>query len=119
MRLALIYAMLDMSYVVKTQHLKAALALWEYCEASARFIFGDTLGDPVVDELFRALRANPQGLTRTEIRDLFGRNKEAGEIERALMALLGDGLVRKAEERTKGRPTERWLALRAGTTKTT
>jgi hypothetical protein len=44
MRLSALYALLDKSAVVKADHLKAALALWEYCEASARFIFGEALG---------------------------------------------------------------------------
>lgn len=116
MRLACLYALLDMSYFIAPKHLKAALALWEYCETSTYFIFGDALGDPVADEVLRALRVNAQGLTKTEIRDLFGRNKETREIERALAALLGGGRVRKIMEQSKGRPTERWFALRASTT---
>src|SRR5437773_2051459 len=46
MRLALIYALLDCSRAICQEHLRAALALWQYAEASARFIFGDALGDP-------------------------------------------------------------------------
>jgi hypothetical protein len=38
-RLALIYAMLDQSDRIQTEHLQAALALWEYADASARYIF--------------------------------------------------------------------------------
>jgi DNA replicative helicase MCM subunit Mcm2 (Cdc46/Mcm family) len=34
MRLSAIYAPLDCSAIVRAEHLKAALALWEYCEAS-------------------------------------------------------------------------------------
>lgn len=78
MRLALVYALLDQSREIRDVHLLAALALWEYVEASVRFIFGDSIGDPVADEILRALRNAPQGLTRTDIRDLFGRNRSAG-----------------------------------------
>jgi hypothetical protein len=42
-RLALIYALLDKSTHILKEHLDAALALWEYCEESARFIFGGGL----------------------------------------------------------------------------
>src|SRR5437763_14431983 len=49
MRLACLYALLDCSTVISRKHLEAALALWQYCENSARFIFGDDLGDPVAD----------------------------------------------------------------------
>ena len=75
-RLALVYALLDGKSEMDEPHLKAALALWEYCEASAVRIFGDALGDPVADEINRALQqAGVGGMTRTAIRDLFGRNQ--------------------------------------------
>ena len=119
LRLSMIYALLDRSPVIRREHLLAALALWEYAEASAKFIFGDSLGDPLADELLRALRCNPAGLTRTEIRDLFGRNKDATYIDRALTLLVELGLARWQPESTGGRPAERWRAVRGGTTKTT
>jgi hypothetical protein len=56
MRLACIYALLDCSAVVGAEHLLAALAVWRYCEDSARFIFGDALGDATADEIMRQLR---------------------------------------------------------------
>jgi DNA-binding transcriptional ArsR family regulator len=62
----------------------AALAVWEYCEDSGRFIFGTALGDPTADEILRALRRHPEGMTRNEIREHFGRNKLSGEIGQAL-----------------------------------
>ena len=35
--------------IVCVEHLRAALAVWQPCEDSARFIFGAALGDPVAD----------------------------------------------------------------------
>src|SRR5262249_54043770 len=93
------------------EHLRAALALWEYCETSARYVFGDALGDPVADEILRALRNNPDGLTRTAIRDLFGRNRNADQIGRALALLLQNGLARVVSEQRDGGPAERWFAV--------
>jgi hypothetical protein len=52
-RLACLFALLDCSVVVGAPHLRAALAVWEYAEASARFIFGEALGDPVADDILR------------------------------------------------------------------
>jgi hypothetical protein len=44
--------------------------LWTYCEASARYVVGDLLGDPIVDTILRALRiAGPAGMSWTAIRD--------------------------------------------------
>jgi len=109
-RLASIYAVMDLSKTIEEEHLMAALAIWDYAEDSARYIFGDATGDAVADRIMQALRANPGGLNRTQIRDLFGRNQKAERIDQALALLLGAGRVRMSEEETGGRPSERWFA---------
>jgi hypothetical protein len=110
MRLALIYALLDRSPVIGAVHLTAALALWEYCEASVEHIFGDRLGDPVMDTILDGLRQAPAGLTRTDISNLLGRHYSASRIQTALDALSWTGKAQRAIESTSGRPTERWFA---------
>ncbi len=110
LRLSLVYALLDRSEKIRRQHLEAALEVWRYCEDSAKYIFGDALGDPTADEILRALRASPGGMTRTEIAGLFARNKSAAEITRALMVLHKRGLARFAKEPSTGRSPERWFA---------
>jgi hypothetical protein len=110
LRLAVLYVVMDESKTIEYEHLAAALALWEYAEESARYVFGDATGDPVADSLMQALRAaGSDGLTRTAIRDLFGRHKSAERINQALGELLRLGRVRKTSEHTGGRPTERWF----------
>ena len=110
MRLAMLYALLDGASQISVQHLKAALAVWRYCEQSATCIFGDVLGDPVADEILEALRRSPAGLTRNEIRDHFDRNKPSSEIARALGVLFRAGCARFVQEPTNGRPIERWFS---------
>jgi hypothetical protein len=110
LRLALVYALLDGANVISTPHLLAALAAWDYCEASARFIFGDSLGYPEADRILKALRENPQGLTRTDVRDLFGRHQSEPVIQAALTALEERGLARRDTVQTGGRAAERWIA---------
>ena len=115
-RLSCLYALLDESALVEEQHLKAALAVWSYCEQSAMYIFGNELGDEVADEIRRCLRvAAPEGLTRTELRDLFGRHKSAARIGAALAALQERGLVAMRREQTDGRPVEVWFAVGVAT----
>ena len=94
MRLACVYALLDCSSEVRIAHLNAALAVWQYCLNSARFIFGDSLGDPTGDEILDELRTRPDGVTRTQIREFFKRNKSSAEIARALAALQEHGMAR-------------------------
>jgi hypothetical protein len=117
-RLALLYALLDGSPQIERVHLEAGLAIWAYCDASARFIFGDLVGDPVADSLLRALRAaGADGMSRTAIRDLFGRHSSKEQISAALMRLEIVHQVRcerRAAGATGGRRTEVWFAVRNG-----
>lgn len=110
-RLASIYAVMDKSRTIELPHLEAALALWQYAEESARYIFSDATGDPVADNIAEALKAaGDKGGSRTEIRDLFGRNKSADRIAAALGSLLRLGRVLKKSVATGGKPAERWFA---------
>jgi hypothetical protein len=118
MRIACIFALLDCSHAIRRPHLEAALEIWRYADDSARFIFGDDLGDPVADEIMRALRGAPDGLTRTQIRDMFGRHR-SGQTSRALGNLLELGLAYSKPEETDGRPAERWFARTSSATKAT
>ena len=113
MRLALIYALLDQSSDIRVEHLQAALALWQYCEDSAAYIFGDAVGDPVAEGIWSALMDHSEGLSRTAIWNLFNRNKSKDEIDRALSTLALQGLARGEKRNDNGgRPEERWYAVR-------
>jgi hypothetical protein len=107
LRLSMLYALLDCSNEIRREHLEAALAVWRYAEESCRHIFGDALGDPVADEILRALRRTEEGLTRSEIHGLFGRNRQEAEISPALAALAEHGLAHFVTESTRGRSAER------------
>jgi len=113
MRFACIYALLDKSAVVREEHLNAAVALWKYCQASAAFIFGAALGDPVADTILEGLRHAPNGLSRTQISALFKRHKSAAEIVGALTVLREHGLAKQGppSQDTHGRPEEVWVAV--------
>jgi hypothetical protein len=115
-RLSCGYALLDGSAVVHAEHLLAALALWKYCEDSARFVFGDAMGDPDAEKLLAALRDAEGGLSRSEISiTVFGKNKRKADICRLLGDLLSLGLIhRRTGPSTGGRPAERWFAGRKG-----
>jgi hypothetical protein len=107
LRLSMIYALLDGEKFVRVPHLLAALAVWDYCEASVRYIFGQSLGDPVADSILKALKAAPEGLTRTEVSHLFGRHETAHRIQQALAELLQRGFISIETIATGGRPTEK------------
>lgn len=113
LRLSCLYALLDCAGTVRREHLGAALALWKYCEDSARYIFGERTGDRLADDILSGLRgAEGGGLTRTDISNLCGRNVNAERISGALASLAEAGLAYSRNERTEHakRPVERWFA---------
>ncbi len=109
MRLAAIYAVLDGEALIRPEHLRAAVAVWDYAEASVSFIFGDRLGDPIADAILQALQVGE--LTQTEVSELFGRNVSAAKLHRALGALLAAEKVQRDQRPSGGsggRPTLVW-----------
>ena len=83
-RLALLYALLDGQKTIQPEHLHAALALWDYAARSAAWALGQATGDPLAEQIHAALARSPDGLTRTQIRDLCQRNLPADRVEQAL-----------------------------------
>ena len=109
LRLSVLYAALDGDTAIRLPHLEAALAVWEYAERSALYIFGDALGDPVADRILEALRVYGD-LTRTQMSQLFSRNVSSSRLAQALLLL---GIAKKATfetRQTEGRSAEVWRA---------
>jgi hypothetical protein len=82
-------AWIDRSHFVRVEHLKAALALWRYCEDSARWTFKTGTGNKNADRILAALKAAGQnGLTRLQItNEVFNRNATKFEIDEGLRLL--------------------------------
>ena len=62
LRLSLVYALLDNSKEIRVEHLRAALALWDFCERSIVHVFGLSTGNPDADQILNALRSTTRGL---------------------------------------------------------
>ena len=109
LRLSVVYAALDRSEVIDTDHLRAALEVWRYCEDSARMIFGGKTGNKLADRLRHLLHhAGNAGLSLTEIQNLTGRNYNSGDLDTALAELSAHGLAHMEKRPTGGRPEVRW-----------
>jgi hypothetical protein len=109
LRLSAIYAALDCSPVVETGHLHAALAVWDYCRASARLLFDTAPIDPTARRISQAIDVNPQGLSRGQIRALFHRHVSKERIDLALEQLQSLGLIHNAISSSgRGRPSTLW-----------
>ena len=109
LRLSAIYAVLDGRRDIHREHLERAYSLYQYAEKSARYIFGETLGDAIADTIAGALQSNGR-LTRTDISGLFGRNASSARIASALQALFRKGKAHpEADTEGVGRPVEWWV----------
>ena len=107
MRLAVAYALLDCSRLIRQAHLEAALALWEYSERSAAWIFGIAMGDPVTDRILEALQTAPgRTMTREELSNHFNRHVKSERIGRSLAVLSTAGRVVIETVKTAGRSAE-------------
>ena len=105
----MVYALADGVDVIEVKHLEAAHAVWRYCEASARLVFGDEeQADALTSEVCRLVCERP-GLTKTDLINAFNRNVPAKDITKALVTLHGKGkIVCVLDKSGPGRPPERW-----------
>jgi hypothetical protein len=114
-RITLIYALLDDSERIDLPHLGAALAVWAFCEDSAKQIWGDMLGDDVADTILAALESSGlAGVGRTEISNLFSRHVPSARITMVLQNLHSTGKAERVPGPTLGHGEQRWRYKAAG-----
>jgi hypothetical protein len=103
MRLAMNYAILDCSSEIGPDHLRAALAVWDYCAKSAQTVFGEQ-STPDVNRLAAEVR-RLGSMTRTLISRFFNGNKTAGQLDEISKAATKHGGLRLKEDGTLYVPT--------------
>jgi hypothetical protein len=106
LRLSVLYALLDGTTAVEPGHLLSAAAVWAYSEQSAAYVFGEATGDPVADRIVQGLQHGD--LSRSDVRDLFGRHESSDRVSHALESLAANGTIRQYVMDTGGRPREIW-----------
>lgn len=107
-RLSLIYALLDLSGVIRVEHLRAALAVWDYCEQSVWRIFGEASGDPDADKALKFIdEAGEQGRDGAEMWKLWANHRDPAPVLDRLERARRIWLEKQA---TSGRTKERWIA---------
>jgi len=113
LRLSALYAVLDCSPIIRLPHLQAALAVWDYCSASASLFFGTATGDHTTDRILEAINGSTDGfLSRMQITALFHGRLSSSRIEAALEQLLSLGAIyQQSSQPTGGRPSTLWSAI--------
>ncbi len=109
LRLSMIYALLDRSTTITTEHLDAAVAVWRYAEDSAGMIFGRSTGNVLADKILALIRSKP-GVGRRDMHRHLSGNVKAAAIAQALAEIRDAGLARVEKVSTGGRPGEQWFA---------
>lgn len=117
LRLSLTYALLDEQLgkpVIRAEHLRAAIALWTYAQASALFVFGDIATNVDLARLLDAVDNSEVGsLTRTEISAVFSNKRTAAAIDELIrQAVASGGYVTSSRTDLPGPPIRR-LSTRA------
>jgi hypothetical protein len=106
-RLSLLYALLDCSKVICKKHLKAAIAVWDFAEASVRYVFQGS-PDPESAKILKYLE-NHSPATSSEIRRyVFGDNKSAEFVAERMQRLEELRKVRRCQKEFKTKTIDAW-----------
>jgi hypothetical protein len=104
-RLAMIYSVLDRDVYVRKEHIESAMAVWDYCDATAAHIFGKPKTDKALGKLMAILDQEEVGLTRTQIaRKLFAGRGAGSEIDSLIQNAYATGKYLYKELKTGGAP---------------
>lgn len=114
LRLSVVYALLDASEAIEVEHLRAALAVWRYSEASCRYLFGNRTGSVIAERLLSAIRdAGEDGLDGTQQRRVFAGHINTNDLMAARDQLEAKGLIVTEIIDTGGRPRRISYACKA------
>lgn len=111
LRLSMLFALLDGQAVIDAEHLHAATAVWRYCEASARIVFGESEAAAMnpLEQLLLARISQEPGINRRGLHRAIGGHVPAKEMVHALAHLRDQGQVHCKMVSTGGRPSECWF----------
>jgi hypothetical protein len=112
-RLAMTYAILDGENVIRTVHLRAALAFANYTNESFRWIFGNEVktGNTNSDRIAKYLKKKGKvGAGVSEmLGDVFNRHLSKADLEDAIQILVDLGLARKGKGVSSGGRIPDWV----------
>ncbi|HXN20162.1 MAG TPA: bifunctional DNA primase/polymerase [Candidatus Binatus sp.] len=111
LRLSLLYALLDSESSIRCEHLRAALAVWDYCERSVDTIFGASSGDPEKDKILGALAAG--AMTMRDLHRVFANNRDQDWIRAKMAALVRSGRITETVKDGSAKKTIRAWELKS------
>ncbi len=107
MRLSLLYALLEGSKEIRKEHLKAALAVWDYSEASVHYVFENAVDSE--EQKIRQKLEQKGPLTTFEILvQVFNSHKSTKEVAEKMEALEQRRIVRCCQKEFKTKAVPAW-----------
>ena len=100
LRLQILYAALEGSDEIRSEHVLAALEVIRYAHDSVRYIFGDKTGDKMADRILEALRTEGEK-TRSELFLVFNGNVTSARLQPSLDLLLEHGYANRESRAPK------------------
>lgn len=85
------YASTDTLRLISADHLMAAIALWQFSEATVCYYFADVIPDKTQAKIVAELKSRPGGLPRQMLRELLGRGIRG--LDKAIDSLEDSGRI--------------------------
>lgn len=102
LRLALVYALLDGKGYIDKNHLQSALAMWNYAQESALYIFRNKEKNGYEQKILEALSKGP--LSATELSKIFNGHLSKERLQPILEQLEARQKISVERQKTAGRP---------------
>jgi hypothetical protein len=91
------------------------MAVWQYAEDSARYLFGGGTGDPTADLVWEALIDHGGPMSRNDLRHATGKNRPGEGLAAALRRLQDQGVAECVKmcvnSSGRGPKTEMWYLV--------
>ncbi len=109
LRLSLLYALLDASEEIKLTHLRAALAVWNFCQRSINYVFPQRSGDADTNRILDAMAAGP--ISMTELFDVFKRNTTRDWLLAKMAQLVSKGYAAETSKEMNRKTVPAWRRI--------
>ncbi len=106
LRLSITYALLDGDSAIRSAHLQAAVAFWQFCDDSARYIFAGLGSGGREKTVLAALATGPK--SQGELHKELGGHVKADQLNKVLARLETNVIIQHSTQATGGRRAKIW-----------
>lgn len=106
LRMALIFAILDDEDCIEPRHLASAVAVWQYAQDSAAYIFGSESNglSPYAEKVYDFISKSRGEVLKKDVWEAIGKHWNKRRMDNAIDDLCAMGIVEAESQPTGGRP---------------